>query len=95
MPACRSGGFGAAGDIVGGSTSQPNPLDPSLNPLGPTGGPTETCSLQPDSPAIGKAKSLANVTTDQRGEPRGVEPDIGAFQLISRPSSGAGLHFGQ
>ena len=67
-----SSGFGHAGDILN--------QNPDLNTLANNGGPTLTCSLQANSPAIGHAQPLATVTTDQRGLPRKPDPDIGTFE---------------
>ena len=80
-------GFGAAGDQVG--------VDPLLSPDGlqNNGGATLTIALQPNSPAIDKGKTVADVTTDQRGVTRptdnpsvanaagGDGSDIGAFEI--------------
>jgi CSLREA domain-containing protein len=55
--------------------------DPKLDDLGRYGGPTETVSLQLDSPAI-DAGGNNGPPTDQRGvpRPRGPRYDIGAFE---------------
>jgi len=82
-----STGFGAAGDQLG--------VDPLLdqNGLQNNGGPTLTIALQPNSPAIDKGKTVADVTTDQRGVARptdnpsianaagGDGSDIGAYEI--------------
>ena len=55
-----------------------------LNPLANYGGPTETMSLQADSPAIDAGgNSHRKLATDQRGyaRPQGATVDIGAFEL--------------
>jgi hypothetical protein len=83
----RSTGFGATGDQL-----DVNPLlDP--NGLQNNGGPTLTIALQPNSPAIDKGRTIANVSTDQRGVTRptdnpsianasgGDASDIGAYEI--------------
>ena len=55
---------------------------PRLNPAGPedNGGPTQTISLEPGSPAIGHVTKAADCQpTDQRGYIETVPCDIGAF----------------
>jgi hypothetical protein len=52
--------------------------DPLLGPLADNGGPTMTMALLPGSPAIGAGTDCPE--TDQRGVPRDVGCDIGAFQ---------------
>jgi len=55
---------------------------PKLNPAGPedNGGPTQTISLEPGSPAIGHVTKAADCQpTDQRGYIETVPCDIGAF----------------
>ncbi len=64
-----------------------------LNPLADNGGPTQTMSLQANSPAIssgsmGWASTAGfDVTTDQRGTGylRDSSPDIGAFEIQTSP----------
>ena len=83
----NSTGFGATGDQL-----NVNPLlDP--NGLQNNGGPTLTIALQPNSPAIDKGKTVADVTSDQRGVSRptddpaianangGDGSDIGAYEI--------------
>ncbi len=72
-----STGFGATGDLTGTAAL---PLNPLLAALGDYGGPTETTSLLPGSPAIDAGTT--SVATDQRGvsRPQGPAPDIGAFE---------------
>ncbi|WP_119353603.1 choice-of-anchor Q domain-containing protein [Azohydromonas sediminis] len=65
--------FTVAGDL--------NNTDPKLGPLDDNGGPTQTHALAADSPALGAGEDEADITTDQRGEPRDSPPDIGAFEL--------------
>lgn len=73
-------GFGAVGDLSG----VPPVLDPSG--LRNNGGPTPTIALFPGSPAI---KHVSDPTlcppTDQRGSPRGLPCDIGAFDTSVHP----------
>ncbi len=59
-------------------------IDPRLAPLGDNGGPTRTHALNPGSPAIDAGKTVAGITTDQRGEPRPRRKafDIGAFEMV-------------
>lgn len=84
-----SSGFidGQNGDRIG--------INPSLAPLADNGGPTLTCALLPDSPAIDAGAT--SVDLDQRGLPRGNDgdcsgsgaADIGAFEY----NAGRGLNF--
>ncbi len=54
---------------------------PLLAPLGNYGGPTQTMSLLPGSPAIGAGVAIPGITTDQRGSSLPTSnPDIGAFE---------------
>jgi len=74
---------GWVGSDLTGTNAQP--LNAELAPLGNYGGPTQTFSLLPGSPAIGGGSNAllpAGVTTDQRGLPRIVNGivDIGAFE---------------
>jgi hypothetical protein len=71
------GNPGPNGNIVG-TTSQP--IDPLLGPLANNGGPTQTMALDAGSPAIDTGTSVGAPTTDQRGDPRGTPPDIGAYE---------------
>ncbi len=72
-----SGGLsnGVNGNIVG--------VSPQLNSLASNGGPTQTMSLLPNSPAL-DAAAAGFASTDQRGvsRPRGAGEDIGAYELI-------------
>ena len=107
-----SAGFNVASDAVGGDagtgpggllngTNDRRNTDPMVGPLADNGGPTPTCPLLPESPAIDKGKrdaiaALAD-TTDQRGVARPVDDatlpnasggdgsDIGAFELTPPP----------
>jgi hypothetical protein len=68
--------FNSTGDMVN--------TDPLLAPLGNNGGPTQTCALAPDSPAINNGNpACPPPDTDQRGFPRPAENrcDIGAFEF--------------
>jgi parallel beta-helix repeat protein len=65
-------GYAGTNNIIGGS--------PLLAPLGDYGGPTPTMALLPGSPALGGGTASGAPTTDQRGQPRSGDVDIGAFQ---------------
>ena len=70
--------FNSAGDMVN--------TDPLLAPLSNNGGPTLTCALLPESPAIDNGNpACPPPDTDQRGFPRpsGDRCDIGAFEVAS------------
>jgi hypothetical protein len=54
--------------------------DPLLAPLGNYGGPTQTFALLPGSPAIDAGPSTGAPTTDQRGQSRVGNLDLGAFE---------------
>lgn len=69
---------GSVDDLIGTST---NSIDPLLAPLADNGGPTKTRALLPGSPAIDAGDPNAGLT-DQRGVPRDVHPDIGAFEYV-------------
>jgi CARDB len=58
--------------------------DPLLGPLQDNGGPTFTCALLEDSPAIDAGDNNGAPATDQRGisRPQGTAVDIGAYELI-------------
>lgn len=74
-----TGGFDlvpAVGDQIGTSKT---PIDPRLGTLANNGGPTETCALPPDSPAINAGDPQAP-PSDQRDYDRQDAPDIGAFE---------------
>ena len=66
-------GLTAAGDLPG--------MDPVLGSLAENGGPTQTHALLPGSPAINAGFDLTAPATDQRGEPREGQSDIGAFEF--------------
>ncbi len=53
------------------------------------GGSTQTISLQPGSPAIGKAGTTTGLFTDERGFalPSGDHPDLGAYQNLATPDT--------
>jgi hypothetical protein len=71
------------------SSDHLNPLKTNLGKLGNYGGPTQTVALLRGSPAIGNGivadypGTHTLITTDQRGRPRVIPPDIGAFQFTS------------
>jgi hypothetical protein len=56
------------------------PIDPLLGPLADNGGPTQTCALLANSPAINAGDPDAPAM-DQRNYDRQDAPDIGAFEL--------------
>ena len=71
------------GDVTGNYSGGNNlvNVNPMLGLLFDYGGPTFTMPALPGSPAIGGGAAGAGVPiTDQRGFPRGVAVDIGAFQ---------------
>jgi hypothetical protein len=68
---------GMNGNIVGTTA---NPIDPLLGPLTNNGGPTLTMALKANSPAIDTGTATGAPATDQRGDPRGIPPDIGAYE---------------
>jgi len=68
---------GVAHNQVGTAAS---PIDPLLAALADYTGSTPTVALRPGSPARGAGVPIQGVATDQRGQPRGVAVDIGAFQ---------------
>lgn len=72
---------GVNGNQVGTSS---NPLDPKLGPMQDNGGPTQTMSLLPGSPAIDAAGACPPPATDQRGvaRPQGPACDIGAYEVV-------------
>lgn len=83
----------AAGSIITGFTEH-NLLsvDPRLAPLADNGGPTQTCALRLNSPAIDAGVVDLTTDSDQRGQTRGGDrsdgnndgtsaPDIGAFEV--------------
>ncbi len=74
--------------------------DPGLNVLADNGGPTWTCALRPDSPAIDMGDSATCVASDQRGQLRDDwNCDIGAYELkltdstlVTKTITGAGVY---
>jgi sugar lactone lactonase YvrE len=91
--ATGASGFTAAGDLAGTTAA---PVDPRLGPLQANGGPTATLALLTGSPAIDAGDPAAFPATDQRGFPRPADgsghgvalPDIGAFEVSTRPPAG-------
>jgi hypothetical protein len=89
-----SGGYNLIETISGcgfvPSTGDLTDVDPSIGPLRNHGGPTETHSLLPDSPAI-NAGNPAGCTdqngtvlvTDQRGVGRVGRCDVGAYEFVT------------
>ena len=74
--------------------------DPVLNTLADYGGPTRSCALLPESPAIDAGDSATCTAADQHGQPRNDWIcDIGAFELkladspvVAKPISGPGVY---
>jgi predicted outer membrane repeat protein len=68
--------FSAAGDLPG--------TDPKLGPLSANGGPTDTVSLLPGSPAVNAGDNASCPPTDQRGihRPQLTTCDMGAYELV-------------
>jgi hypothetical protein len=69
-------------DLVGSGSA----IDAMINGLADNGGPVNTCSLQPGSPALDAGDDTlisSNITTDARGFARksGSHVDIGAYEL--------------
>ncbi|MBN1346855.1 MAG: DUF11 domain-containing protein [Phycisphaerae bacterium] len=81
-----SGDYNLIGDtssatIVGATTNNIVGQDPKLSALASNGGPTKTCALASDSPAIDPASSNGAPETDQRGYGRcNTTADIGAYE---------------
>lgn len=74
--------IGNTNGLTGVTLSNTNILnqDPKLAPLGNYGGATQTHALLPGSPAINAGVNVGGVTTDQRGQQRGI-PDLGSFEV--------------
>lgn len=68
----------AVGDQIGTSKA---PIDPGLGTLANNGGPTETCALLPDSPAIDAGDPQAPKSDQRDYDRQDGAPDIGAFEL--------------
>lgn len=69
-------------------------IDPRIGALADNGGPTFTHALLGDSPALSAGAPEVGVITDQRGQPREVPPDIGAFELDNIGGGGGGCALG-
>ena len=82
------GAVGGLADGVNGNIVVPTVAALGLDPAGlkDNGGPTPTIALLPTSPAIGHGALVIDPltgqlrTTDQRGQSRNSDPDIGAFE---------------
>lgn len=74
---------GALVDGVNGN--QVGVTEPGLGPPADNGGPTQTMTLLPGSPAIDAASATYAPETDQRGVARDRAPDIGAFEAGPQP----------
>ncbi len=68
--------------IEGGGCNAVRTEDPGLLPLADNGGPTQTHALMPTSIAIDSGGAATCPATDQRGEQRDVNCDVGAFEFI-------------
>ncbi len=68
-------GLGASGDLLN--------VDARIDTLADNGGPTWTCALLTDSPAINAGATAGAAAVDQRGvsRPQGTAVDIGAFEF--------------
>ena len=62
------------------------PLNQIIGPLRDNGGPTKTHAFDFGSPAIDAAKGEDCPDTDQRGETRDNQCDIGAFEIVEEQS---------
>jgi hypothetical protein len=74
-----------------------NDVDPRVAWLADNGGITLTTALEPDSPAIDQGDDTRSPFTDQRGQPRVGNSDIGAFEFdpaTAAPSLGSGTEDG-
>jgi hypothetical protein len=87
-------GTGGSGGLVDGvNHNLVGVTDPGLAPLGDYGGPTQTISLLPGSPALNAGDPEQLDTPDQRGVVRTGGVNIGAFQasaasfVLSAPAS--------
>ncbi len=79
-----SDGFNLASDNGGGYLTSPTDMtnvNPQLGPLANNGGPTQTCALLSNSPAINRGGN--GWPADQRDYPRVGLTDIGAFEFNS------------
>ena len=63
--------------------------DPRLGPLADNGGPTQTMALLPSSPAINAGNSAIAPATDQRGQTRFANTDIGAYEYLFKVTNTA------
>src|SRR5262249_28226072 len=71
----------------------PDTEDPQLGPLQDNGGPTQTMAITANSPAfihsgVTSSGGIDIPTKDQRGELRGIPPDLGAFESTKIVSVG-------
>ncbi|HEY2785006.1 MAG TPA: choice-of-anchor Q domain-containing protein [Fimbriiglobus sp.] len=74
------GSTGWAGSDLTGTVA--SPLDPQLAALADNGGATQTMALLAYSPAINAGNSAAAPATDQRGQTRFGNTDIGAYEYL-------------
>ncbi len=68
--------------IEGGGCNAVRTEDPGLLPLADNGGPTQTHALMRTSIAIDSGSAATCPATDQRGEQRDANCDVGAFEFI-------------
>ena len=61
------------------------PIDPRMHAPALNGGPTKTCSIDADSPAVNAGNDANAPATDQRGYSRLGVSDIGAFEFGGTP----------
>ncbi|MCC6151569.1 MAG: choice-of-anchor D domain-containing protein [Planctomycetes bacterium] len=71
--------FATTGDQFGTSGS---PLNPNIGPLASNGGPTQTHALLAGSSCINAGTSVGAPSTDQRGQARFAQTDIGAYEYV-------------
>jgi predicted outer membrane repeat protein len=80
----NGGNLESPGDTCGLTDPSDQPgvqgADLNLGPLADNGGPTETHALLPGSFAIGAALNVICQLTDQRGFPRDIACDVGAYE---------------
>ena len=80
---------GDSGTGPGGFLNQPGDIrntDPKLDIMKSNGGPTNTVALLPGSAAINAGNDSFAPSTDQRGQPRIGQSDIGAFEFNPNPT---------
>jgi predicted outer membrane repeat protein len=91
--AITSNGHNLSSDLTCTTLTEPTDrfnVDPRIGALADNGGPTFTHALLSGSPALSAGAPEVGVITDQRGQPREVPPDIGAFELDNIGGGGGG-----